>query len=512
MAADMPADGAVQPDAADDPPLLAGDAAAAGDDLLAAYDDEAAFAEAALRAAAVAAGALKTEGNAAFGAGSNAAAEAAYAAGLAALGEKATHTVTGEEPSAARVEAVDLMASLHVNRAAALLRLERRADAEAACSAALALQPENVKALYRRGLARAENPAGAVEDLKKALAAEPGNVAARRELQRAERRRAVKQREAQRQMKDGLRKASSLSLYGDKEAEKRARAKRQAAHEKRKVERHAAHNAARRARGEEDVSRSDFEKSEEARSKALAKDRERASEAAACARRDEKRRSSGGADDVVVVSDEGDLARGYKTTDDGRRTSYFSRTPDEESARLLAAEAVPQRLEGDAARAVSDSDGSAWNAAGTTFEERDMGTWCESALKARLKTAAAEADGVAVRATSITKMSGEASLVVSRGKARRIFEFAADVAWEARLPAEAPPGPGAATVTGTLRLPDISSAVAEGAYVSTAVRDAHARLSPARETGLQRALNAFAAAARAAIVAFVADYFEKKIR
>ena len=66
------------------------------------------------------------------------------------------------------------------------------------------------------------------------------------------------------------------------------------------------------------MSFADFEKDEKATRERLAKDRERASEAAAAARRDERRRRSGG-DDVVVVDDEGDLARGYKTTDDGRR-------------------------------------------------------------------------------------------------------------------------------------------------------------------------------------------------
>ena len=105
---------------------------------------------------------------------------------------------------------------MHVNRAAALLRLERREDAEQACDAALVLQPENVKALYRRGVARAENPIKAIEDLKRALQLEPGNTAAKRELAKAERRRAEREREEQRKMKQGLRKAASLSLYGDK--------------------------------------------------------------------------------------------------------------------------------------------------------------------------------------------------------------------------------------------------------------------------------------------------------
>ena len=141
-----------------------------------------------------------------------------------------------------------------------------------------------------------------------------------------------------------------------------------------------------------------------------------------------------------------------------------------------------------------------------------MKTWCEETLRRRLREAAAEASGVTIRATSITKCSGEASLVVSRGRARRIFEFAADIKWEAKLAAEAPPGPGAATVTGTLRMPELSSAVADGEYVTQARKDAHSQLSPSRAAALDAAINEFAAAARTAVVAFVGDYAEKKIR
>ena len=112
-------------------------------------------------------------------------------------------------------------------------------------------------------------------------------------------------------------------MYGDKEAEKREKAQRKKRREAAQRERHQACNAARKAEGKEELSFSEWEKDEKATREKLAKDRERASEAAAAARRDERRRRSGG-DDVVVVDDEGDLARGYKTTDDGRRTSYFA--------------------------------------------------------------------------------------------------------------------------------------------------------------------------------------------
>ena len=51
-----------------------------------------------------------------------------------------------------------------------------------------------------------------------------------------------------------------------------------------------------------------------------------------------------------------------------------------------------------------------------------------------------------------------------------------------------------------------------GAYAAHKRKDAHAQLSPSRAVALDAAINEFAAAARAAVVAFVGDYAEKKIR
>merc|ERR1719261_828191 len=134
------------------------------------------------------------------------------------------------------------------------------------------------------------------------------NAVVKRELAKAERRRAEREREEQRKMKQGLRKAASLSLYGDKEAEKREKAQRKKRREAAQRERHQACNAARRAEGKEELSFSEWEKDEKATREKLAKDRERASEAAAAARRDERRRRSGG-DDVVVFEDAGRRGR-----------------------------------------------------------------------------------------------------------------------------------------------------------------------------------------------------------
>uniref|UniRef100_A0A8C3HDT1 FKBP prolyl isomerase like n=1 Tax=Chrysemys picta bellii TaxID=8478 RepID=A0A8C3HDT1_CHRPI len=79
-----------------------------------------------------------------------------------------------------------LRADLHANLAACQLRLTQPAHAARNCTKALALWPQHAKARYRRGLARAamNDLEGAAEDFRGVLVAEPGNTAARRELDR----------------------------------------------------------------------------------------------------------------------------------------------------------------------------------------------------------------------------------------------------------------------------------------------------------------------------------------
>lgn len=79
-----------------------------------------------------------------------------------------------------------IKAELHANLAACQLRLRQPANAACNCSKTLALQPTNTKALFRRGLAydAMNDLEGAAQDLKGVLQVEPGNRAARRELER----------------------------------------------------------------------------------------------------------------------------------------------------------------------------------------------------------------------------------------------------------------------------------------------------------------------------------------
>ena len=88
------------------------------------------------------------------------------------------------------------------NRAAALLQLGRHAEAESAATEVLSLEPTNLKALYRRGSARAGGAGsakhwdggaeaklrGAVQDFEAVMAVSPENAKAAKDLAKAQKR------------------------------------------------------------------------------------------------------------------------------------------------------------------------------------------------------------------------------------------------------------------------------------------------------------------------------------
>lgn len=109
------------------------------------------------------AAAFKLKGNEAFKAGDYAAAIGAYTSAIMA------------DPSDA---------TFPLNRAAAYLKLAKYQDAERDCTRVLSRDPKNLKALFRRGEARAgqENFAAAKADLEQVLSLTPNDPAAKAEL------------------------------------------------------------------------------------------------------------------------------------------------------------------------------------------------------------------------------------------------------------------------------------------------------------------------------------------
>jgi peptidylprolyl isomerase len=110
-----------------------------------------------------------------------------------------------------------LYVQCYLNAAQANINLKNYADANANASAALAKDPDNVKALYRRGLAKIHmgSPEEALEDLKRVLELDPTNNAAKAEAQKAKK--AIQ--DAKAKTKAAFSNVfSKVSMYDDKPA------------------------------------------------------------------------------------------------------------------------------------------------------------------------------------------------------------------------------------------------------------------------------------------------------
>lgn len=286
----------------------------------------------------------------------------------------------------------------------------------------------------------------------------------------------------------------------------------------------------------------DKKKAEEAEKKKGDEERDQKRREAEEKRREERRREKK-EDDVTVVEGEDDLGatsatadskgmRGYKTRDDGRKTTFFNREISEADKQLIGS-ITPQRIDSGAAAGggvvASDASGnstapkriatttttgggdlerqgSAWNTAGT-WEERDMTSWAQGALKRHLETASAVkgdvleeskdnpnllmdamkgldfgagglggglgggggADALAglaglmkrveVRVKSVKDIEGDASITMVRGTARYLFEMSTEVDWEATVTEK---NPGEGMMPGMPPMPSSGGAASSG--------------------------------------------------
>jgi len=81
--------------------------------------------------------------------------------------------------------------------------------------------------------------------------------------------------------------------------------------------------------------------------------------------------------------------RGYKKRADGSTTSYFDREVDAATRALLDQQKAPKRIEPcDSSFNTAEGAASAWNAAGTTWEDKDVSKWAEGRLRELLGAAA----------------------------------------------------------------------------------------------------------------------------
>lgn len=410
-----------------------------------------------------------------------------------------------------------LLASLHGNMAACHVKASQWESAIRAASEALKLEPDNLKARFRRGVACSHvgQHAEAKADLTAVARVDPTNREARRLLEGVNT--ALKQqRSSERAMFgkafEGIRKEEENKAAAEAAAEAERKAAAEAAElqawreecnalrdrvagpkpttDQLRLQAREGGAAGEAAQKELDrlapISLKDFR---EARRKALAKaaaEEQAAREEELAARQRAEAQSRGARSDVTSLGADGDgdadmeallrgLNKGYKTRADGSKTSYFDRSDllDEKTKALLAAQKAPKRIDaasrtpptgaattgaatGAAAASAAGAGasgapsvaapsaassaassaaprGSAWNAAGT-YEERDVSPWASAEVTARLGAIrlplGADLAGAEIRARSVTEVEGHASVVTSRGKVRRPFEFKLDLAWE----------------------------------------------------------------------------------
>jgi tetratricopeptide (TPR) repeat protein len=348
-------------------------------------------------------------------------------------------------------------------------------------SKALEVEAQNVKALYRRAVARRGlgDLDEATDDLRQALRIDAKNVACRKEL-------AAVKRELERtteNQKKALAKAfsggGSSFLYNDKEDAEKKRAERektkkveeQARYKKRKqewedecVKRMAANQPA--------VSFEEWEKELQEAEKLKEKEEEAKRKEAEAKRKKEQRVRSdelrkkretvknddSDTDDDTLTEQELAMMRGYKKTKDGRTTSYFTRELSKEETDRLG-DIAPKRLD-DRPQRIDDTKNpfdspetklSAWNVAGT-WEEKDTTDWCTNQLRQHLLETTISGPTLDIDVVDVKELNGHASVALAGRKKRYIFEYDVKLEYEIKIRQE-----DKSIVKGEVRLPDICS-------------------------------------------------------
>lgn len=458
----------------------------------------------------------KERGNELFKSGKHESALEEYGAGLSALERSSSSS-----PSEVRL-------SLLLNRATCLSRLDRWQEAAECAASALDIDSSSVKASYRLGVAnsRLGRLSAAQSELSKVLELEPSNKDAKRELLLVRQEMQARKTEEKKRIEIALKKG----LYSDVEEERARRRQEDEAKMAVKRQRFAKANEERKASGEAELSFEDWIKKEEEKEKKEKEKREKEIERRQ-RERDEKRRLErlASSSDVVVVDDEEVDAdcRGYKVLADGRKTSYFTQVPDDATREMLEKHSGPKKLDStDDAQPISSqasSSGSAWNASGTTFEERSLTKWADEALKRHLESVCVECEGCSIKTSSVKKLEGEASIVFSRRVPKYIFDYVATLEWEAttsatssslfggfmsssteKKPAEAEEK----KYRGSVVLPELSSVVTDGMYEQRLSLKKSSSETNFREQH-QKSIESYQAAIDAAIASFVEEYRKK---
>ncbi len=379
---------------------------------------------------------LKDAGNDALKKGDLDKAVRSYRRGVASI-KSLNEGNTGDE----QVKA--LLVALRNNMSMALGKQEKWQQCHDVAVQVLEVDTKNLKALFRAGMAQRKmgDLQGAKKTLRRGLEVDAGSTDVKRELALVIKALQVEKEKAKKAF-GGAFDSGTGGLYDDKEEERKLKAirkkeeeeKKRVEEEKKMKERKKTWEdecVARMARSEPPVSFEDWCKEEDAKVEEEKKKKKKEEEEEKKRRRREQKERK--KHEVVRDdSDDEDLGlkkeqvRGYKTTSDGRKTSYFNNEMDEQTKNLIgdiapkpigSASSTPQPVQ----RTSSGTAASAWNSAGT-FEEKDTTKWCKSAISQALASLSSESGSFAAKVTKVGDVSGDASVIMSRGKKRYLFD------------------------------------------------------------------------------------------
>ncbi|GMI01898.1 hypothetical protein TrLO_g8119 [Triparma laevis f. longispina] len=378
-----------------------------------------------------------------------------------------------------------LLISLQNNMAMIYAKQEKYKQALDVTKKALEVDRECLKALFRKGqmLRMLGDYDEAKEALKDGLKVDPESKDIKKEMVLLKKKLEDEKKRAKKAFGGAFDKGTG-GLYQDKEEEKKKKAikkredeakekARKEEEEKKKKRKWEDECVSRMAKSEPPVSYDEWckeleeaeeakkakEKEEEDKKKKAKKEEDR--------KRREARKSKG--EDIVKDDSDDDLGtdkvRGYKLTSDGRKTSFFNNELTDE-AKALIGDIAPKPINASATAAPSPikhsesggSNASAWNHAGT-WEEKDTTDWCKDNLTEILNIVELERGGLTAEIKEVKEISGDASVVVIRGKKRYVFDLTGELHFEVK------DGEGDEVGKGHLKLLDCSStAAAEGDF------------------------------------------------
>lgn len=421
----------------------------------------------------------KEQGNTSFQTNDWDTAARAYRKGVSLL-KPILRSITTTDTSTNQEQCQALSVVLQTNLSMVCYKQEKFAQAQKIATNALQLDPTNIKALYRRAMAyRAMGQwEEAKMDLKQALQQDPNNTACKKELVSLKKQIDGLRTSQKKALAKAFANKSSSFLYDDKEAEEKRKEEEKQRQKQLEQELYKKRKAqwedecvSRMAQNEPAISFEEWEKEQKEIENAKKKAQE---EEEKKKRREERKKlqtnktknstkkknnnDDDDDDDDTLTEEELKMMRGYKKTKDGRTTSYFTRELSAEEKQNMG-DMAPKRLDeapqpvllSPTTTSTTAAAASKWNQAGT-WEEKDTTPWCKDTLEQRLKDTTVSDNTLEVSIAKVDELTGDASVAITGGKKRYIFDFHVKLKYEIK---EA--GTDDIVAKGTVSLPDICS-------------------------------------------------------